>query len=75
MGVGGGGAVDSNFGSERTVELFCGKLLLTETPTCFSICESRSPLAREVLLCLLKQLHFLKTRSNRSLGECVRYVC
>ena len=49
-GWGGGG--DPNFGSERTVELFCGKLLLTETTTCFSICESRSPVAREVLLCL-----------------------
>ena len=34
---------DSNFGSERTVEPFCGKLLLTETSTCFSICERRSP--------------------------------
>ena len=39
-----------NFGSERTVELFCGKLLLTETTTCFSICERRSSLAREILL-------------------------
>ena len=40
-----------NFGSERTVEFFCGKFLLTETTTCFSICERRSPLAREILLC------------------------
>ena len=41
-----------HFGSERTVELFCGKLLLTETATCFYlICECRSPLAREILLC------------------------
>ena len=30
---------------------FCGKLLLTETTTCFSICERRPPLAREVLFC------------------------
>ena len=30
-----------NFGSERTVELFCGKLLLTETTTWFSIWERR----------------------------------
>ena len=42
---------DPNFGSERTVELFCGKSLLKETTTCFSICERRSPLAREILLC------------------------
>ena len=48
----GWGAGDPNFGSERTVELFCGKLLLPETTTCFSICESWSPLVREVLLCL-----------------------
>ena len=27
------------------------KLLLTETTTCFSICERRWPLAREILLC------------------------
>ena len=47
-GVGGGGAI---FGSESTVELFCGKLLLTKTTTCFSICERQSPLARERLLC------------------------
>ena len=40
-----------NFGSERTVELICGKLLLTETTTCFSICERRSPFAREILFC------------------------
>ena len=46
-----GGGWGPNFGSERTVELFCGKLLLTETTTCFSICERRSALAREVLLC------------------------
>ena len=37
------------FGSERTVKLFCGKLLLTETTTCFSICEHWSPLAREMV--------------------------
>ena len=42
---------DPNFGSERTVELFGGKSLLKETTTCFSICERRSPLARERLLC------------------------
>ena len=39
------------FGSERTVELFRGKLLLTETITWFLICERRSLLAREILLC------------------------
>ena len=31
--------VEPNFGSNGTVGLFCGKLLLTETTTCFSICE------------------------------------
>ena len=31
-----------NFGSERTVEHFCGNLLLTETIMCFSNCEHRS---------------------------------
>ena len=39
-----------NFGSERTFEIFCGKLLLIETSTRFSICERRSPVAREILL-------------------------
>ena len=48
------------FGSERTVELFCGKSLLTETTTCFSISERRSPLTRKILLCE-------KTEANRSL--------
>ena len=47
--LGGGGG--PNFGSESTVERFCGKLLLKETTTCFSICERRSPLTREILLC------------------------
>ena len=42
-------------GSERPVELFCGKLLLTETTTCFSTCERRSPLAPQVLLCEQKR--------------------
>ena len=63
MGGGGGGP---NFGSEWTVEHSYGKLPLprppptnrgcrpaekAETTTCFSICERRSPLAREMLLC------------------------
>ena len=30
--------VEPNFSSNGTVGLFCGKLLLTETTTCFSIC-------------------------------------
>ena len=34
----GGGGVQT---SERTVKLFCGKLLLTEMTLCFSICECR----------------------------------
>ena len=33
-----------NFGSKGTVGLFCGKLLLTETTRCFSICERPSPI-------------------------------
>ena len=54
IGVGGG----PNFGSEKTVEIFCAKLLpphplplvteKAETTTCFSICESQLPLAREI---------------------------
>ena len=41
-----GGAGGSNFGSERTVELFSGKLLVTEMTTHFSIiCEHQLPLA------------------------------
>ena len=40
-----------NFGSERTVELFCGKFLLTQTTMCFSICECWSSLERKILLC------------------------
>ena len=48
LGLGLGGV---EFGSERPVERFCGKLLLTETITCSSICERRSALARQVLLC------------------------
>ena len=31
--------VEPNFSSNGTAGLFCGKLLLTETNTCFSICE------------------------------------
>ena len=46
--IGGGGS--PNFGSEKIVELFCGKLLLTETTTCFSICERQSPMVQETLL-------------------------
>ena len=50
-GAGGGGGGEAIFGSESTVELFCGKLLLTKTTTCLSICERQSPLAWERLLC------------------------
>ena len=47
-----GGPKFAEFGSDRTVELFCGKLLLTtRTTTCFSICERRSLLAQEILYC------------------------
>ena len=47
-----GGGVGPNFGSEGTVELLGGRLLLTEKTTCFSrTCERRSPSAREILLC------------------------
>ena len=31
--------VEPNLSSNGTVGHFCGKLLLTETNTCFSICE------------------------------------
>ena len=50
VGGGGGGGGWSKLFRKRTVEHFCGKLRLTETTMCFSICERRSPLAREVLL-------------------------
>ena len=44
--------INLDFIGIRTFELLCGKLLLTETATCFYlICERRSPLAREILLC------------------------
>ena len=47
-----GGPKFAEFGSDRTVELFCGKLLLTtRTTTCFSICERRSLLAQKILYC------------------------
>ena len=47
------------FFSERTVELFVANYFSPtppptshwETTTCFSICKSQSPLAREILLC------------------------
>ena len=45
-----GGRGGPNFGSERTVELFCAKLLLTERTTSFLICERRLPLAWKILL-------------------------
>ena len=49
----------SHFFSERTVELFVANYFSPtppptshwETTTCFSICKSQSPLAREILLC------------------------
>ena len=46
--LGGGGG---KFSSERDFELFCGKLPLTKTTTCFSISERRSSLSREKLFC------------------------
>ena len=58
-----------NFGSERTVELFCGKLLLTETTTCFSICERRSPLAREILLCQQRRTDHRRVPKNNHIFE------
>ena len=78
----GGGELGPSFGSERTVKLFCGKLILTETTTCFSICEHRSPLAREILLCKQRQtdrrrvpkdnniLHFLITLEFSLVANC-----
>ena len=36
---------------QKGLLIFCGKLLLTEITTRFSICERRLPLAREILLC------------------------
>ena len=56
-----------SFGSERTVKLFCGKLLLTETTTCFSICEHRSPLVREILLCKHRQTDHRRVPKNNNI--------
>ena len=62
-----------NFGSERTVELLCGKLLFStplpekaETTTCFSICQSQLPLAREIhrLLRVPKDNHIFEYSWN-----------
>ena len=61
-GGGGGGWV--RVGSERPVELFCGKLLLTQTTTCFSTCERRSPLAPQVLLCEQKRTDHRRVDKN-----------
>ena len=58
--IGGG----PTFGSERTVEIFSGKLLLTETITCFSICERRSPLAWEILGSLSKGVFERRTSTG-----------
>ena len=49
------GRVRGRVGSERPVERFGDKLLLTETTTCFSTCERRSALAGQVLLCEKKR--------------------
>ena len=63
----GGGA--PNFGSESAVELFCGKLLLTEETTCFSICERRSPLVREIMLCEQRQRDHRRVHKNNYIFE------
>ena len=65
---GGGGGVP-NFGSESAVELFCGKLLLTEETTCFSICERRSPLVREIMLCEQRQRDHRRVHKNNYIFE------
>ena len=61
-GEGGGG----EFGSERPVELFGDKLLLTKTTTCFSTCERRSALARQVLLCE-RSKQFINRRVSKTI--------
>ena len=58
-----------NFGSERTVELFCGKSLLTEMTTCFSMCERRSPLVREMLLCEQRRTDHRRVPKNNYIFE------
>ena len=46
---GGGRGGEANFDSEETVEPFCGKLFLTETTMCSSICERCPLLVQEIL--------------------------
>ena len=67
--AGGEGGGAPNFGSESTVELFCGKLLLTEAITCFSICERRSPLVREIMLCEQRQRCHRRVHKNNYIFE------
>ena len=64
-GGGGGGSrdfflvVEPNFSSNRTVGLFCGKLLLTETTTCFSICERQQPIGYpKTIFCNIPGIYF-----------------
>ena len=65
--LGGGGG--PNFGSERTVELFCAKLLLTETTTSFLICERRLPLAWKILLCEQRRTDHRRIPKNNYIFE------
>ena len=64
-----GGRGGPNFGSERTVELFCGKFLLTARTTCFSICERRSSLAWKILLCEQRRTDHRRVRKSNYIFE------
>ena len=44
--VSGGGGGGPNFGSKRTVELFCGKLLLPHTPSTSRSCTDHRRVPR-----------------------------
>ena len=60
-------------GSERPVERFGDKLLLTETTTCFSTCERRSALAGQVLLCEKKRtVHRRVPQNNCDYGAFIK---
>ena len=64
-----GGWVRPNFGSERTVDLFVANFFLTETTTCFPICERRSPLAQEILLCEQRRTDHWRVPKNNYISE------
>ena len=64
-----------NFGSKGTVGLFCGKLLLTETTMCFSICERQSPTGcpKTIIIFLISLEFSLVTKFNARFIEIISH--